>query len=216
MAQNHKDIDKFDIKVVHDKFEASLQEDDDVDLELYLESFEELNKFFNLLGTVFGFVSKDLAQKIDHLNKLLRDNDTSHKYKTVKTMIEHEKETEILHKKGHTSGSRTLLRIHRGLDFIQLFLKRISELENHENTSVACREAYDQSLAKHHSFLIKQGAKVAMYTLPTREQLLKKVCGDEEEIQRAVNLLPKTLAASAVVYTRIDTLYTVHDLHNLP
>lgn len=45
MAQNQKDIEKFDIKVVHDKFEASLQEEDDVDLELYLESFEELNKW---------------------------------------------------------------------------------------------------------------------------------------------------------------------------
>lgn len=44
MAQNQKDVVKFDIKIVHDKFEAALQEEDDVDLELYLESFEELNK----------------------------------------------------------------------------------------------------------------------------------------------------------------------------
>lgn len=42
MAQ--KNTEKFNLKVVHDKFEASLQEKDDVDLELYLESFEELSK----------------------------------------------------------------------------------------------------------------------------------------------------------------------------
>lgn len=36
--------DKFDIKIVQDKFEAALHEHDDVDLELYLESFDELSK----------------------------------------------------------------------------------------------------------------------------------------------------------------------------
>ncbi|CAG9768305.1 unnamed protein product [Ceutorhynchus assimilis] len=215
MAQTQKE-DKFDIKVVYDKFEASLQEEDDVDLELYLESFEELNKFFNLMGTVFGFVSKDLRQKMDHLNNLLKDNETSHKYKTVKTMIEHEKENDLLQKRGFISGSRTLLRIHRGLEFIQLFLKKIGDLQDHDSSSPSCREAYDQTLAKHHSYLIRKGAQVAMYTLPTRENLLKRVCGGIDEIQRAINLLPKTLAASTVVYTRIETLYSLHDLHNLP
>ncbi|XP_066141776.1 ceramide-1-phosphate transfer protein [Euwallacea fornicatus] len=215
MSQN-QNMEKFDMKIVHDKFQASLQEEDDIDLELYLESFEELSKFFNLMGTVFGFVSKDLRQKMDHLNSLLKDNDTSHKYKTVKTMIEHEKENDLLQRKGYVSGSRTLLRIHRGLDFIQLFLKKVSELEDQATTVVACREAYDQTLAKHHSFIIRKGAQVAMYTLPTREQLLKRVCGDEEEIKKAVNLLPKTLEASSIVYMRIDTLYTVHNLHDLP
>ncbi|XP_066251047.1 ceramide-1-phosphate transfer protein [Euwallacea similis] len=216
MSQNQNNMEKFDMKTVHDKFQASLQEEDDIDLELYLESFEELSKFFNLMGTVFGFVSKDLRQKMDHLNSLLKDNDTSHKYKTVKTMIEHEKENDLLQKKGYVSGSRTLLRIHRGLDFIQLFLKKVSELEDKATTVVACREAYDQTLAKHHSFIIRKGAQVAMYTLPTREQLLKRVCGDEEEIKKAVNLLPKTLEASSIVYMRIDMLYTVHNLHDLP
>jgi len=65
------------------------------------------------MGTVFGFVSKDLRQKMDHLDRLLREN--AHKYKTVKTMLEHETEHCLLHQKGFVSGSRTLLRIHRGL-----------------------------------------------------------------------------------------------------
>ncbi|XP_076270212.1 ceramide-1-phosphate transfer protein [Rhynchophorus ferrugineus] len=214
MAQ--KNAEKFNLKVVHDKFEASLQEEDDVDLELYLESFEELSKFFTLMGTVFGFVSNDLQQKIEHLNSLLKDNDTTHKYKTVKTMIEHEKENGLLNRNGYVSGSRTLLRIHRGLDFIRIFLKKVGELQDEETTSVACREAYDSTLAKHHSFIIKNCAKVAMYTLPTREQLLKKVCGDAEDIQRALNILPKTLESTAIVFTRIENLYTINDLHSLP
>lgn len=44
-----------------------------------------------------------------------------------------------------------------------------------EATGVACRDAYDRTLAKHHSFIVRKGAHVAMYTLPVREQLLRKV-----------------------------------------
>lgn len=61
------------------------------------------------------------------------------------------------------------------LDFIQLFLKKIGELRNEESTSTACREAYDQTLAKHHTFIIRNGARVAIYTLPTKIVLLRKV-----------------------------------------
>ncbi|XP_018577644.1 ceramide-1-phosphate transfer protein isoform X2 [Anoplophora glabripennis] len=167
--------EKFDIKIVYDKFEAALHEEDDIHLQFYLESFEELNKFFTLMGTVFGFVSKDLKAKMDILNEFLKDSNKSENFITVKKMIEYEKQNELLNKKGYTSGSRTLLRLHRGLDFIQLFLKKLGDLRDEESTSSACREAYDQTLAKHHPFVIRNGAKVAIYTLPTREILLKKV-----------------------------------------
>ncbi|KAJ8944104.1 hypothetical protein NQ314_009547 [Rhamnusium bicolor] len=184
----------FDIKIVHDKFQAAVHEDDDVQLLLYLESFEELNKFVTLMGTMFGFVSKDLKAKIDILNEFVRDDNMSENFITVKTMIEYEKQNDLLNKKGHTSGSRTLLRLHRGLDFIQLFLKKLGDLKNEEATSIACRDAYDQTLAKHHPF----------------------VCGEIENIQQAMDLLPKTLEATSNVHNRIENLYTLHDIHMLP
>ncbi|KAJ8916760.1 hypothetical protein NQ315_013965 [Exocentrus adspersus] len=42
MAQ--EDLEKFDIRIVYEKFGAAVQEEDDVHLQFYLESFEELNK----------------------------------------------------------------------------------------------------------------------------------------------------------------------------
>lgn len=36
--------EKFDIKIVYEKFGAAVHEEDDVHLQFYLESFEELNK----------------------------------------------------------------------------------------------------------------------------------------------------------------------------
>lgn len=61
------------------------------------------------------------------------------------------------------------------LDFIRVFLQRVSQLEQQDNTSVVCREAYEQTLARHHTFLVKNGAKLAMYALPNRDELLKRV-----------------------------------------
>jgi len=58
-----------------------------------------------------------------------------------------------------------------------------------EATGVACRDAYDRTLAKHHSFIVRKGAHVAMYTLPVREQLLRKVgCRKKKNVKRHNNL----------------------------
>ncbi|GJQ70061.1 hypothetical protein Trydic_g22541 [Trypoxylus dichotomus] len=207
---------RFDLLVVFESFSKSLgDEDNDIKLNDYLSSYQELNKFFNLMGAVFGFVSKDLQSKIDILSDLQKQN--SNNFDTAKKMIEYEKNCNLLHKNGYTSGSRTLLRLHRGLDFIRLFLKSVGELKNHETTANVCREAYNITLAKYHPFLIRKGAQIAMYTMPTRQELLKKVCGnDDEYIESTINILPKTLEVTAVVYERIENLYSFYNLHDLP
>ncbi|CAH1176064.1 unnamed protein product [Phaedon cochleariae] len=208
-----QDVRKFDIKIVSENFEAALHKEDDVQIQEYLDSFEELNRFFTLMGSIFSFVSSDLKAKIDLLREFLensRDN-----FCTVKLMIQYEKENDLLNKNGYESGSRTLLRLHRGLDFIQLFLKKIGDLKSADSTSTACKEAYEQTLSQHHSFIIRSGARLAMFTLPTKDNLLKQVCG-EDNVQSAMDMLPKTLEVSSSVHQRIEKLYTLHDLHSLP
>ncbi|KAK5647031.1 hypothetical protein RI129_005495 [Pyrocoelia pectoralis] len=207
----------FDIKLVHDNFQFSLNEENDVLLKEYLDGYEELNKFCNLMGVVFGFVSKDLRSKMDILYDFLKDASISDNYKSTKKMIEYEKNNQLLDKKGFTSGSRTLLRLHRGLDFLRVFLKSVAELKDNENTSAVGRAAYDKTLSHHHTFIIRNGARLAMHTMPTREQLLKKICGEnEEDIKRTVTILPQMLDVTTIVFDRIENLYTIHELHTLP
>ncbi|KAJ8962982.1 hypothetical protein NQ317_013787 [Molorchus minor] len=171
--------ERFDIQIVHDKFCAAVHEDDDVHLESYLQSFRNSTS------------NKDLGAKMDTLNELLNHPEKSENFMTVKKMIEFEKDNGFLNKKGYTSGSRTLLGLHRGL----------GELKEEESTSFACREAYDHTLAKHHSFVIRNGAKIAIYTLPTKEILLQRVCGDSENIQKAMDMLPKNVRGN------VDSIY---------
>ncbi|XP_012270183.1 ceramide-1-phosphate transfer protein isoform X2 [Orussus abietinus] len=204
------EVSYFDLRVVHDHFERALIEDDDIDIKAYLDAYNELNKFFQLMGSVFSFVSSDLKQKIDILSeKVKTDGDN---YTTIKSMISYEKQRKIL-KSDSSNGARTLLRLHRGLDFIREFMQRLGDLTDAEKTSSCCQEAYGKTLAKHHPWVVRTAAVVAMYTLPTREALLKKVCG--EHVQRNVDILPKMLEVTAVVFTRTHSLYEVHQLHAL-
>jgi len=81
------------------------------------------NRFCSRLGTLFGFVVNDLQDKIGHLNALVAD-DEEH-FSTVQNMIIYETSNNILRK--GTSGSITLLRLHRGLGNgvpIQMFFLR--------------------------------------------------------------------------------------------
>lgn len=66
------------------------------------------------MGAVFSFVGSDVKAKIDILEDLSNSSD-GHHFTSVKKMITFEKEENLLKKKDYVSGSRTLLRLHRGL-----------------------------------------------------------------------------------------------------
>lgn len=66
------------------------------------------------MGTVFGFVSNDLKLKIEILEEL-RKKENDIKFETFSSMIDYEKSGGLLNKTDYVSGSRTLLRLHRGL-----------------------------------------------------------------------------------------------------
>lgn len=79
-----------------------------------------LFRFFQLMGSVFGFVSSDLKQKIEILRSLIEKD--SENYVSVKKMIEYEKRNKLLQKSDFANGTMTLLRLHRGLGMaVQLF-----------------------------------------------------------------------------------------------
>ncbi|XP_062137144.1 ceramide-1-phosphate transfer protein [Drosophila sulfurigaster albostrigata] len=208
--------DCFDIEKVAKIFERSLIDVDDVRMDDYLEAYEEIMKFFLLMGSVFTFVSSDVRNKLDILYELRKkDVEELKHFDTIKTMLLYEKEESLLLHKGYVSGSRTLLRLHRGLEFVYEFLNRLQTVADNEKAHNVCKSAYNDTLAKHHPFLIRKGAQVAMYTIPTRGDLLSRVCHNMDAT-RAMELLPDMLKQMRTAYDRTDELYSLHELHNLP
>lgn len=49
---------KFCILKVVEHFDKAVVNEDDVEMDSYLKGYTELNKFFALMGKVFGFVSR--------------------------------------------------------------------------------------------------------------------------------------------------------------
>lgn len=89
----------------------------------------------------------------------------------------------------------------------------LGKLSPSEKTSACCQIAYNQTLAQYHPWLVRKGAIVAMYTMPTRDQLLNKVCLD---VECAIQLLPEMLETTKNVYDRTQQLFNDFDLHGLP
>lgn len=165
------------------------------------------------MGSVFTFVSSDIHSKIMILEDFLHDNKTEEHFKTVQTLMSYEKDSDLFSDAAYVSGSRTLLRLHRGLEFIYEFLQKLAELGENEKTSGCCKSSYNNTLAKYHPWVIRKAANVAMYALPCQGDLLRKVCID---VPKAVQDLPEMLKITKIVYDRIERLYTTHDLHWLP
>ncbi|KAL7052536.1 hypothetical protein ACKWTF_004896 [Chironomus riparius] len=207
------DSDLFDISIVIDRFKKASTSEDDVLLEYYIEAFKEILKFFNAMGTIFGFVSSDIKVKIGILEEFRLNKEVCDKFLSVKSMMDYEMSAELLQKKDYVSGCRTLLRLHRGLDFTRNFLRKLAELNPDDKTSDACKVSYQDTLAPYHPFLIRKGANLAMYALPTRDVLLTKVCKD---VGSAIKALPEMLQFTDVVYDRIQALYKLNDLLALP
>lgn len=73
-----------------------------------------ISRFLNLIGTVFSFVSSDVKSKIKVMEKH-REGENAVYYESFKKMMTYEKDANLHEKNGFVSGSRTMLRLHRGL-----------------------------------------------------------------------------------------------------
>lgn len=73
------------------------------------------SRFFSLMGTVFGFVSSDVKEKVEILEKLRNHQDHGEQFESIQKMMDYERDGNLLSKKDYVSGCRTLLRLHRGL-----------------------------------------------------------------------------------------------------
>ncbi|KAH8038832.1 hypothetical protein HPB51_003335 [Rhipicephalus microplus] len=114
------------LRVVIKNLQDSREDEDDLDMDSYIAAYRELSKFFEGLGSLFGFINSDVKSKLDILDDYRKSDDVGDNYETLNSMIEYEKEEGIIADEKKPSGSRTLLRLHRALEFIAALFKAIS------------------------------------------------------------------------------------------
>ena len=63
-------------------------------------------------------------------------------------------------KKDDPSGSRTLLRLHRALEYVYEFLSCLEDLDDDPYLGQVSKDAYEKSLQKYHPWIVQVGANI--------------------------------------------------------
>nr|XP_056719925.1 glycolipid transfer protein domain-containing protein 2 [Euleptes europaea] len=208
---------QFRIQCMQSAFAASITPGGEVLLGEYLRGWKELAKFIDSLGTAFGLVSRETWQKITIMQDYLSGQRGAH-YRTLQSMMTFELAKGLVgfHSLPATSppsGCRTLLRLHRALRWLQLFLHKLGTSEG-VHPAQLCASAYQEALAPYHSWWVRQASALAFVAMPSRQELYGILCEPKE--QRACATLLATVQAIGLVYNRTQEVYSAHEMLGLP
>lgn len=90
----------------------------------------------------------------------------------------------------YTSTARTVLRNMWLLDFLHHFMEKLYN-ERDAKLSAVAKNAYNKGLGPHHPWVIRQGAKVAMLAVPSRESFFNETKASYEQIYEFKTCLEK-------------------------
>ncbi|KAB5522675.1 hypothetical protein PHYPO_G00162200 [Pangasianodon hypophthalmus] len=201
----------------------------DVLLKPYLASWDELIKFMETLGPMVGIISQEIESKTSIIRKLAKkeeeernqqaqDSALQGAYVSVRSMIVSELEQGLVNFGRLTeSGCRTLLRLHRALLWLKLFLHSLAEEKREmmvRSPSELCREAYRLTLAQHHSWWVRKAAELAFVAMPDRKAFYKLMCVKTQT--EAAASLNRVVKAIQKVYDRTQVALEEHDMLALP
>lgn len=139
-------------------------------------------------------------------------------YYSVRSMIQMELDRGLVDFDHQTdSGCRTLLRLHRALLWLKLFLEKLAETPEAgrlRSPSELCREAYQSTLANYHTWFVRRAAEFAFIAMPERSFFFRLVCvQNQEELGTVLN---RVVQALAEVYDRTQTALEEHGMLDLP
>uniref|UniRef100_A0AAQ6ISJ2 Glycolipid transfer protein domain-containing protein n=1 Tax=Anabas testudineus TaxID=64144 RepID=A0AAQ6ISJ2_ANATE len=191
----------------------------DVLLQPYLSSWDELVKFMDALGPMVGLISKEIESKTSIIltgkNKVSKHIGAYH---SVRSMIWVELNRGVVNFHHQTdSGCRTLLRLHRALLWLKLFLEKLAETPatgHFRSPSELCREAYQNTLAMHHTWFVRRAAELAFIALPERGFFFRLVCVQNQEGLRTI--LNRVARAIGEVYDRTQKALEENGMLDLP
>ncbi|CAF0777388.1 unnamed protein product [Rotaria sp. Silwood1] len=209
---------EFDVLSVYEAFIAALRESQNpkssIGTQDYINGYRELIKFFDQLGYVFKFVKDDVVQKLTILQGFVDKDtgDTKH-FDTIQKAIDYETENNLI-KTNPENFTRTLLRLHRALIFIEEFLRALSDRPLSESTATIASKAYDSTLYHHHGFFVRTTVKVGFHALPSRKQLDEVLFhGHKLDMMDQYKTFIKTIKQ---IYDTIEAYYTEKNYLQLP
>lgn len=139
-------------------------------------------------------------------------------YRSVRIMIRTELSQGLVDFNHQTdSGCRTLLRLHRALLWLKLFLHKLADTPTTgrlRSPSDLCREAYQSTLAHHHTWFVRRAAELAFIALPERVFFYRLVCVQNQTELSVV--LTRVVNAIGEIYNRTQKALEENGMLDLP
>lgn len=147
-----------------------------INTEKFLEATESMIKLFDVLnGTAFSPVKSDMTGNVNKIRTRYLENPAQNV--TLQSLVQNEKSAK---KQTATEG---LLWLKRGLEFTSQALRRNVD-NTTEELSTSFNKAYEVTLSKHHSFLIRPVFSLAMKACPHRQDFYTKLGADQSLVQK--------------------------------
>jgi len=165
----------FDLDEMNQCFLACMAQDG-LSLQKYSDGFKQIVHFFAMMGKIFAFVGSDVADKVKVIDELC-SGEKAEEYQVIASCMEMEKTKKIAHlnTRSFASASRTLLRLHRAMDYIAQLFEALS-LTTEREIGTLSKSIYQDTLAKYHSYVIKKAAEFGMvHGLPYKENLMQMI-----------------------------------------
>lgn len=230
----------FQVSLLLSHLQSAPTDSSDVLLQPYLASWDELVKFMEALGPMVGLISNEIDTKTSIIRQLAitpEDNPEAElnpdvlsikagaetpqhtsAYRSVRSMIKVELERGVVDFHQQTdSGCRTLLRLHRALLWLKLFLEKLAETPvsgRLRSPSDLCRQAYQKTLASYHSWFVRRAAELAFIAMPERTFFFRLVCVQDQDQLSIV--LTKVAQAIEEVYNRTQVALEQYGMLDLP
>jgi len=176
----------------------------------FMNAFKDILVIFDSFGTGFGFVKSDIVLKLGIIRGIYEADTEGNQ--TLQVMVEREVKAGTARNKKKQGGSRNLLRLMWGVQFIRLMLKEIGTRED-ITAPEAIRAAYDAALREHHPWAIRTAVSAAIHFVPSKDVLLKKLNID---IERRTEYLGRCESSLGPLIDRMYGYYEKNGLLDLP
>ncbi|TPX72355.1 hypothetical protein SpCBS45565_g00439 [Spizellomyces sp. 'palustris'] len=168
---------------------------DYVEVQSFLEATESLTKLFDSMGAAFTPVKSDLQGNITKIRARYSEN--PEKNKTLQELVITERA------EGKKTATEGLLWLKRGLEFTAKGLRRnLDDKKEELNTSFS--KAYEATLSKFHSFMVRPVFTLAMKACPYRKDFYAKLGSDEAKLYAEME---KWLAALEKIVAILNAFY---------
>ncbi|KAG0729217.1 Ceramide-1-phosphate transfer protein [Chionoecetes opilio] len=201
----------------------------EVPLASYVRAYQEMNKFIKLLGPLFYFVAYDVKRKVtyslqryqysyklmDVIRKEMAGKNGRY-YVDVKTMINYEKENDLVYRSSPMSGTDAFLKLNRVLELAIGIMKEIMEDEEEPTLGQVASEVYLTTTAKFHPSILSTMLSGVLLLMPSRATVRNRITRGTDEGEALMRrLMPEVMRSVKQTYEACLALYREHDLHNL-